>query len=92
MGTMTELLGDASAGATNPAAQEDLPTPETLISGTVAALRNCEATDTELLDILAEHILTMTPAANGVTDAASAIEALAARRAEGPDHGDAGYD
>jgi hypothetical protein len=47
---------------------------------------------TELLDILAEHILTMSPVTKGVADAASAIEALAARRAEEPEHGDAGHD
>jgi len=89
---MTEPHKDASAGATDPAAQADLPAPATLISGTVAALRNREGTDTGLLDILAEHILTMTPADKAVADAASAIEALAARRAEEPDPGDTCHD
>jgi hypothetical protein len=89
---MAEPSDDTSASAADPASQEDLPAAETLISGTIAALRNREGTDVGLLDILAEHIVTMTPAGKAVSNAAAAIEALAASRAEEPDRGGAGHD
>lgn len=89
---MSEPNDDASASAADPASQEDLPAPGTLISKTIAALRDGEGTDIGLLDILAEHIVTMIPAATAVDNAAVAIEALATLRAEEPDHGDAGHD
>ena len=89
---MAEPSDDASASAADPASQEDLPAPETLLSGTITALRNSAGTDIGLLDILVGHIVTMTPTANAVPAAAAAIEALAASRAEEPDHADSGYD
>jgi len=89
---MAEPSDDASAGGVDPASEEDLPAPETLISGTIAALRSSEGTDIGLLDILAGYIVTMTPAAKAVTNAAAAIEALAASRAEEPDHDAASHD
>jgi hypothetical protein len=89
---MAKSSDDASASEADPASQENLPDLETVVSETVAALRNSEGTDIGLLDILAEHIVTMNPADDAVANAAAAIEALAARCAEEPDHGKSGHD
>ena len=61
----------------------ELPTPEALIHDKVENMRNSGAIDGPLFDILAQHILTTTPAATAVTEAATAIEELARKRAEG---------
>lgn len=56
-------------------------TPQQLVVEMVAALRTAE-TDEAVLDILAAHIVTIAPGEDAVHDACSAIEALAAKRAE----------
>jgi len=61
---------------------EELPAPKSLISQMVNSLQSDKDTDVELLEILSAHILTMTPAATAVSDAAKQINLLAARRAE----------
>ena len=45
-------------------------------------LRESNETDVELLDILSEHILTITPSDNAVNDAVDDIEVLAKERVE----------
>jgi len=48
--------------------------------------------DSEMIDILVEHILKRAPAETAVNDAVKAIEALAAKRAEEPDDDLADHD
>ncbi len=71
---------------------DDPQTPEALIARTVNTLREADGTDVELLDILSEHVLTVTPSKTDLSDAVSAIETLAAERAETPDNGTANHD
>ncbi|ADJ29241.1 hypothetical protein Nwat_2426 [Nitrosococcus watsonii C-113] len=63
-------------------AKEETITPEALITEFLKDMRGTEGTDVELLDILSEHILTVTPSETAVNCAASAIEVLAKERAE----------
>lgn len=67
-------------------------TPEKLISGITDALREEDATDAELLDVLADNIVKLAPVETAVADAASAIEALASKRAEEAEDDPADHD
>ena len=59
---------------------------------TIASLRLTAGTDLELLEILSTHVLTTTPAETAVSDAASAIESLASKRAEHFDNDESNTD
>ena len=65
-------------------------TPEALLKRTTKAIRATEGADPDLLDILVEKILVLSPSENAVADAAKAIEALAEERAA--ETGDGGSD
>ena len=55
---------------------------EEILAKTIDALRQDEATDISLLEILTNHILTPSPVADVVDVAVKAIEALAVGRGE----------
>jgi hypothetical protein len=67
-------------------------TTNQVVATVVSKLRDDVQIDTELLDILSEHIVKMAPAETAITDAINAIEALAEKRAEEPDNGPANHD
>lgn len=77
---------------TDEAPPDNSATPETLIARTARSLRDADGTDVELLDILSKHILTVRPAETAINKAVSAIEALAAKRAESSDNGALDHD
>jgi len=64
--------------------EDNLEVPEDLIITVVDQLRGDTTNDLELLDILSEHIMKISPAETAVKDATSAIEALATKRVEEP--------
>lgn len=80
------------AGAETESRQGDMPTTEDLIAGVIKTLQGGKDTDTALLKVLADNILTTKPAKTAVQNAASAIEALAAERVEGSDDDQADHD
>ena len=53
---------------------------EEILAKTVAALEKDEATDISLLEIIAKHVVTLSPATNAVDVALKDIEALAIER------------
>ena len=55
---------------------------EEILAKTVAALRKDEATDISLLEIIAKHVVTLSPATDAVDVAMKDIEALAVERGE----------
>ena len=55
---------------------------EEILAKTVAALRKDEATDISLLEIIAKHVVTLSPATDAVDVALKDIEALAVERGE----------
>lgn len=59
-------------------------THEQLIAQAVDALKNDNKTDTKLLNVLSEHIVTLNPNSTAVSDAVAEIQALAEKRAEEP--------
>ena len=61
----------------------DATTAEELLTKTICRLREDDDTDTALLEILAEYIVTINPKQNAVEQAASAIEGLAKNKAQG---------
>ena len=56
-------------------------TPEAFLASVCKALKVSDNVDAGLADILSDHLLTVTPHANAVSNARVAIVALAARRA-----------
>lgn len=64
------------------APEEDLvETPEAFLNNVSAGLKTSDDVDADLAAILSEHLLTVTPHANVVVNARTAILALAAKRA-----------
>ena len=55
---------------------------EEILAKTIDALRQDEATDVSLLEILTNHILTSSPVADAVDVAVKGIEALAVERGQ----------
>ena len=55
---------------------------EDILAKSVAALRKDEATDISLLEIIANHIATLSPATDAVDVAVKDIEALAVERGD----------
>lgn len=62
----------------------DVETPANFLAGQGKALRGTKDVDVALADILAEHLLTATPAVDAVTKAKDAILELAGERAKPP--------
>lgn len=56
-------------------------TPEAFLTGVAAALKASDDVDAELAAILSDHLLTITPHDNVITNAKAAILTLAAERA-----------
>ena len=71
-----ELLAALAAPDTKPA-----ETPEVFLASVSAALNSSDGVDADLAVILCDHLLTVRPHANAVTNARAAIAELAAKRA-----------
>ena len=56
--------------------------PEEIIAEIIESLRQNEATDTPLLEILTKHVVNLSPAENAIDLAVEDIEALAKERGE----------
>ena len=65
-----------------PNTAEPSESSEEILAKTVAALRKDETTDISLLEIIANHIVTLSPATDAVDVAVKDIEALAVERGE----------
>ncbi|WP_312530980.1 hypothetical protein [Paracoccus sp. (in: a-proteobacteria)] len=61
--------------------QDLVETPETFLTGISAALKASGEIDADLAAILSDHLLTVTPDANVIANARTAILLLAAKRA-----------
>ena len=55
---------------------------EEILAKIIVSLRQNEATDTSLLEILTKHVVNLSPAANAIDLAVEDIEALAIERGE----------
>lgn len=60
-------------------------TNEQLIDKAVSTLEGDNETDASLLKVLSTHIVKLNPKTSAVSDAVREIEALAEKRAEGPE-------
>lgn len=64
------------------AAEQDLvETPEAFLTGVSSALKASDEVDADLAAILSDHLLTVIPDANVISNARAAILVLAAKRA-----------
>lgn len=67
-------------------------TTDQLVANIVDTLQDDVQMDSDLVEILSDHILKLAPAESAVSDAVKAIETLAEKRAEKPDNGQADHD
>lgn len=60
---------------------EQVDTPEVFLATLSETIKTSEDVDVDLVGILSDHLLTVTPHANAVANAKAAIAAIAAKRA-----------